>query len=112
MAEQAALMGYRDIVMDLIRRGADDYEEFYDDIAEAAAEGGHLDIIDKMLELGGGNYQAMAETAAEHGHLDIVKFIVETNPGYVELNSVEERAEEGGHQHIVKWLSELETTTL
>jgi len=112
IAKAAAKGGHMQIVEDMEKRGAGRYEEFEQDISEAAVEGGHLDIVIKMLETGIMNHQAIAEFAAEKGHLDIVKYMVKKYPQYMELNSIRDWAEEGGHQHIVDWLSTLKTTTI
>jgi hypothetical protein len=68
IASSAARGGHKYIVMDMIRRGADNY----DWIAYEAARGGHKDIVLDMIRRGANNYDWIANSAARGGHVDLV----------------------------------------
>ena len=87
---------------------------WYNEAMEAAAEGGHIDIVKLMLHpdpdnsnIGANNYNEAMELAAYGGHIDIVELMLQPDPddstkGATNYDNVMSSAAEGGHMDIVK----------
>ena len=74
-----------------------------DDLAMAyAAGGGHLAIVQLMVDRGATNYDLAMAAAARGGHLAIVQLMVER--GATNYNGAMEAAARGGHVDIVELL--------
>lgn len=55
-------------------------ELYYDDIAQGAARGGHMELTKQMIEWGAEDFASIANNAASNGHWDIVDYLLETHP--------------------------------
>jgi len=74
IASSAARHGHLDLVIEMIRRGANDWNW----IAYSAARGGHKDIVTEMIRRGANDWDGIACSAAGGGHMDIVAAMVES----------------------------------
>jgi len=95
IAYGAARGGHRTLVIDIIARGADDWNE----IAYSAAEDGHMDIVMDMIRRGVNNWNGIAYSAASHGHKDIVMDMIDR--GANDWNWIALSAARGGYKDIV-----------
>ena len=64
LSQHAAYKGHKEIVDDMITRGANDFNA----IAQFAARGGHKEIVDDMIRRGANNFDDLAQFAARRGH--------------------------------------------
>ena len=104
IANGAAEGGHKEIVLDMIDRGADNY----DDIAFAAADGGHMDIISDMIGYGVNNWEFIANRAASNGHTDIVLNMIKR--GQLPIHDIIAGARFYNHISTVKTLESLNRT--
>jgi hypothetical protein len=68
IAEEAAEMGYIDLVRLCIDEGAENFRE----IATHAAKGGFIKIVELIIDLGLDDFCSIGTYAARYGHMDIV----------------------------------------
>jgi ankyrin repeat protein len=87
--------GHRDLVNELIHRGANDYNGA---LLEAAGEG-YADIVTDMVSRGANDYNEALLRAAYSGHQDIVDYII--SRGANAFNEAMELAAINGHQDII-----------
>jgi len=73
IAHGAAKGGHKDLVMDMVKRGANDWNW----IATGAAEGGHKDLVIEMVKMGATNHNRLASRALKHGYQDIALEMLE-----------------------------------
>ncbi len=74
-------------------------------IGEAAASGGHLELLRWALDHHHATWTvAAAAAAARHGHLDILKLAAGNRETFGA--AVYAMAARGGHLHVLKWLHE------
>lgn len=71
-------------------------------IAEAAATGGHLDLVKMAIRLGARNYARIATIAAENGHLEIVKRFDGQHKQYTNVLLA---AAGNGHFNVIDYVS-------
>jgi ankyrin repeat protein len=76
----------------------------YSSAMAGAAEGGHMDIVELMLEHGATNYDYAMAGAAEGGHMDIVELMLEH--GATDFDFVMKAAATRGHMDIVELMLE------
>jgi len=69
-----------------------------------AAEGGHMDIVQLMIEKGSDNFNGSMIDAAKGGQLEIVKFMVEK--GATRFILAMREAEKRGHTETVNYLKQ------
>lgn len=89
-----------------MNRGIDDLlltpgyrvEIVYNNIANGAAKGGHIGLVNRMLENGADSYNAMAFNAAEGGYLEIVEMF---RPSLYNTLSIVYGAAKGGHRDLM-----------
>tara|TARA_R110001599_G_scaffold348704_1_gene576198 strand:- start:112 stop:753 length:642 start_codon:yes stop_codon:yes gene_type:complete len=67
---------------------------------EWAAKGGHIDIVQLMLDKGANNYNTIMRFASENGHIDIVQLMLDK--GADNFNEAMSYAALGGHIDIVQ----------
>jgi ankyrin repeat protein len=87
--------GHRDLVNELIRRGANDYNG----ALLKAAEKGYTDIVNDMVSHGANDYNEALLRAVFGGHRDIVNYII--SRGANAFNEAMELAAINGHQDII-----------
>lgn len=77
--------------------------EFINILLEDAAEGGNMDIVNELLDLGASEYKNAIQLASLKGHMDIVMklFFRDTS---ISLNRALWYAAAGGHFRIIKFL--------
>jgi len=73
-----------------------------------AARGGHMDIIERMIELGATNFNNAMYHAAIGGHRDIVELLIQA--GADNFNMPMYGAAGGGHRDIIEWMIQLGAT--
>jgi hypothetical protein len=93
--------GHRDIVNQMLNRGADDYNS----AMAWAARGGHDDIVNQMLNLGANSYNGAMAWAARGGHRDIINQMLDLGANDYNWTMIE--AAEGDHEDIVKQMLDL-----
>lgn len=98
----AARGGYLHIVERLVKTGGID-ESSYNVIAHSAAMGGHDDIVGYMIDEGADDLSYIAEGAAEGGFVPIVDDMV-TNADYVDYNAIAAASMRGGYTNIVEFM--------
>lgn len=76
----------------------------FNDALSSAAEGGHMNIVQLMLENGATDYNRGLKYAAMEGHMDIVQLMLEK--GATDYNCGLENAAMGGHMDIVQLMLE------
>lgn len=104
IAYGAAMANNLDLLNEMLEREVIEYQE----IANYAAKGGHLNIIMDMINRNGGtlNYQDIANNAAEGGHLDIIIDMINRNGGYLNYDRIIEIAIINNYIHILIYLLE------
>ena len=90
----ACSAGHMDIVLQCLENGADPGRGLL-----YAALGGHMNIVQLMLDKGATDYDRALARAAEGGHMDIVQLMLDKG---ADPNWGIARAAEGGHMDIVQ----------
>lgn len=99
----AAKTGSGDFFAYLNRQYEGDGAPYMYDIIEGAAEGHHLDILQKYYD---GRYaDALLKGAAKGGHLDLVQKALE-HPESTDIDDAISNAQRNGHWHVVKYLQD------
>jgi hypothetical protein len=107
IAGGAAKGGYIDIVVDMVEsRGRHIPDDALNFIGYNAAEGGHMDIVDYVIERGASDPSYIAQGAALGGFMSIVDDLVNTSD-YIDVDAVAISAAEGGHKDIVDYMIDL-----
>ncbi len=75
----------------------------YADIGNSAAKHGHLNILQWVHSVRGGDIiETVCTTAAHYGHLDIVKWAFSVGFGYVDFRG----CLRSRYTHVVEWIEE------
>ena len=106
----AAWSGHKDLVMDMLQIGANDFNR----AATYAAHAGHTEIVKLIMEQGIKHnklidYHETALAAARSGRIETVKLITEhfrCNIG--QIDSILLNATRGGHRILIEYLLQLE----
>jgi len=77
-------------------------EAVYDHVAMGAARGGHIDLLNRMIEMGAGDRSLIAMGAARGGRIDILRDMMSRGVIYYDL--IGDSAGEGGYQEIVDYV--------
>lgn len=96
--------------LDIIEWSMDQEDVIADDIAIHAARGGHFDIAKWAIEQGATVIDEVSRYAAKFGRFDIVKWSIDE--GASDLEGIATFAAEGGHLNIVEWITEQESIEL
>jgi ankyrin repeat protein len=116
----AAQKGHKKVVERMLRLGVNSYTlridsghgekiivrvpqsnaDNYNQVMDSAAEGGHMEIVEKMLELGANYYNGAMVFAAQKGHKEIVERMLRL--GADNYNQAMTFAAQSGHSEIVE----------
>lgn len=89
---------------DLLARMIGEGANNWNMMVEHAAAGGHLDIVEDLIYLGADDFHAIALYGAMAGYMDIVNYAIERNP--YAIDGAIEGAARGGHRDMLDTLIE------
>jgi ankyrin repeat protein len=101
-ALEAAKRGYKKLIKYFIDKQG---ENNFNNIAEIAAEYGHINIVKNMIRRGANDFNEITINAARGGHMDIVEYMIDL--GADEFDTIAQSAAKGGHRDIVKYMIDL-----